>query len=350
MKKKILKNKIILLIICNTIFTLFLHNIYFTYANNETNKTQNNSILMIETKQFLNKEQNNKIFSMQKQILNLEEQLMFLISQKEVVPKLKKEVDYYINSHDFKNFKLRLKIFKNEYKKENVNDYKNKKTFIKQIDILFLEFNQIKNKINEFLKQLLKKDILEEEFSKRMFYALSEKEKIFIPSEDLTLQEKMCKYKYQRDNKNALQFEQVLENYNKEIKTLQLELIFHENNLKKFKKDLNNILIKDIVSGQEINIKENLKWESFVKNNFVKNDEYRKNEKELEILYIKKQEIIQSFANAKFKLEKTKSELNYYNLKIQQLQEEYQKMGKLFVVLFGKLNNNFKNLNKFKKN
>lgn len=337
---------------CILIFVIlfFLFNMFVISANNDEEGSKNNSQSTIEKNFSLNEKHNNEILLMEKDISQLEEKLIFLMSQEGTIPEVKEQASNLINSSFFKHFKIRLKMLKIQIEEQRIN---NKKTnLIEQINIITLEFNQIKNKINEIIKNLFKQNISEEEFQAKIDYILSDKEDDdgMMPSKYIILRENILRCGYQRDNRNALQFEQILDNYKKEINKLQLEQIFHENNLEQLIKELNYILIKDIESEKEMNIKENLKWESFVKNKFVRNDEYIKYQNELEKLYVKRQEIIQSVGNAKFKVEKAKSELNYYDVEIKKLQKEYQKRGERFVVLFGKLSNKFKHLNKFKKN
>lgn len=352
MKKKFLKNKIIVFKICILIFVIlfFLFNMFLISANKDEEGSKNNSQSTIEKKISLNEKHNNEILLMEKDISQLEEKLISSMSQEGTIPEVKKQASDLLDSYFLKNFKIRLKMLKTKIEEQSIN---NKTTnLIEQMNIITLEFNQMKNKINEIIKNLFKQNISEEEFQAKIDYILSDKEADdgMIPLKYIILRENILRHGYQRDNRNALQFEQILDNYKKEINRLQLEQIFHENNLKQSIKELNDILIKDIESEKEMNIKENLKWESFVKNKFVRNDEYIKYHNELEKIYVKRQEIIQSVGNAKFKLGKAKSELNYYNVEIKKLQKEYQKRGECFVVFFGKLSNKFKHLNKFKKN
>ncbi|PQP79579.1 hypothetical protein C6B37_01555 [Candidatus Phytoplasma phoenicium] len=216
--------------------------------------------------------------------------------------------------------------------------------------MLSLEFNHIKNTINDFIKNLFKQDISLEEFNKRLNYILSDKVNEPLPSKYITLRENILKNKYQNDNKNALHFENDLEQYNEQINVLQSKKMLSENKLEDLTKDLEKLLIQDMDSQKELDYKEKENYQTTIKNLFSRNPEYNKNQKELQKLYIKRQQIIQSIGDVKAEVEKTKCEISYYNTEIQKLKKEYQKKGKLFVTLFGKLNPKFKNINKFKQN
>ncbi|KXT29253.1 hypothetical protein AXA84_0241 [Candidatus Phytoplasma oryzae] len=65
-------------------------------------------------------------------------------------------------------------------------------------------------------------------------------------------------------------------------------------------------------------------------------------------MYLKRQEIIQSFSNMKTKIKQIKDECNYIDSQIIFLEKQYKEHGQKFASLFGKLEPNFKNLNSFK--